>query len=54
MNLINMEPRHSGVSSLLCRLYEPPHDNTNKMTCVPREDRSALPSTQSDQSLLSA
>ena len=29
------------------RLGEPPHDNTNKMTCVPNELRSAWASAQS-------
>ena len=30
---------------------ELPHNKTNKMTCVPSEDRSAWASAQSDQSL---
>ena len=33
-------------------LHEPPHDKTNKMTCVPSKLRSAWASAPSDQSLL--
>ena len=36
------------------KYYEPPHVKTNKMACVPSEDRSAWAFAQSDQSLLCA
>ena len=34
--------------------FEPPHDETNKMTCAPSKLRSVLAAAQSDQSSLSA
>ena len=37
-----------------CGSIEPQHNKTNKMTCLPSEDRSAWASTKSDQSSLSA
>ena len=33
-------------------MYEPPHDETNKVACAPSEDSVAWASTQSDQSSL--
>ena len=43
---------HVAIETTESRLYEPRHDKTNKMS-APSEDKSALASAQSDQSLRS-
>ena len=44
---------HDNHYAMATSSYEPQHDKTNKMPCVPSELRLARASTQSDQSLLS-